>query len=262
MLMKANNSVEHLIADELEAVIKHQDLTQEFMNGVINGVHKNAILVGPPGLGKSYSVQKALDSAGKLVNKDYIIVKGHVTPTQLFLILFMYKDPGKVVVLDDCDEIFNTETGLNLLKAAMDPCNRVVSYFSQRYYAVNGQIVKDFVFDGTVIVCTNIALSSGRGGRRTKHMEAITSRAPVWPMHWQTPIKKFAQIYNMVINADYLTAESRTALNKDQKQQLLKFLWDNLDGVTNLDLRLPQKIAAEMKTNSNWQQVCEVLIRA
>lgn len=261
MLMKVKNSVKELISDELAEVIKHQDLTQEFMQGVINGVHKNAILVGPPGLGKSYSVQKALDSAGKIAKRDYIIVKGHVTPTQLFLILFMYKDSGKVVVLDDCDEIFNTETGLNLLKAAMDPCNRVVSYFSQRYYAVNGQVVKDFVFDGTVIVCTNIALSSGRGGRRTKHMEAITSRAPVWPMHWTTPTKKFAQIYNMVINADYLSAETRTALNAQQKKALLQFLWDNLSEVNNLDLRMPQKIAAEMKTNSNWKQVCEVLIR-
>jgi len=73
MLMKTNDSVEHLIADELYAVIKHQDFKQDYMNGVINAVHKNVILVRTLGLGKSYSVQNVLY---ELLARIYALVEG------------------------------------------------------------------------------------------------------------------------------------------------------------------------------------------
>ena len=261
MLKKVSNFVASQIQDELDQVLNHQALTQEFIGGVIAGVQKHAIITGAPGLGKSFSVQQALDDAGKVVNKDYFIVKGHITPTQLFKILYLYKEAGQVVVLDDCDDVFNTEVGLNILKAAMDPTNKTVSYFSQRYMVINDRVVQDFVFDGTIILCTNITLSTGRLGRKSEHMAAITSRAPIWPMNWNSRTQKFAQIFNMVKNVGYLAYDERTNLSPDQIDELLNFLWENLEDINCLDLRLPYRIASQMKASKNWRQVCAILLR-
>jgi hypothetical protein len=245
---------------EVLDVRKHLELTQRFVRSVIDGVHKNAILQGPPGLGKSHVVIQALKAAGKIEKHDYFVVKGHVTPTSLYLLLCMLRNPGQVLVLDDCDDVFNTDLGFNLLKAALDPDNRKVSFQSQRLPVINGVAVGDFEFNGTLIMCTNVALNTNQGSRRSQHMAAVLSRAIQWPLKWDSSQRKFAQIYNMVVNDDYLAVDERTSLNNDQKLLLLKFIWSHLGKIRDLDLRLPQKIAAEMKANTNWVDTCRVFL--
>jgi hypothetical protein len=247
-------------AEQAADVQKHMELTKRFVSSVISGVHKNAILQGPPGLGKSHVVAQALRDAGKIEKQDYYVVKGHITPTNLFLLLCMMRNPGQVLVLDDCDDVFNTDLGFNLLKAALDPDYRTVSFQSQRVPIVNGVAVGDFEFNGTLIMCTNIALTTNRASRKSQHMGAVLSRAIQWPLNWDTPQRKFAQIYNMVVGEDYLSREERTTLSEKQKLNLLKFIWANLNDIKELDLRLPQKIAAEMKVNESWSETCKVFL--
>jgi hypothetical protein len=172
----------------------------------------------------------------------------------------MLRNPGQVLVLDDCDDIFNTDLGFNLLKAALDPDNRKVSFQSQRLPVINGVAVGDFEFNGTLIMCTNVALNTNQGSRRSQHMAAVLSRAIQWPLNWDSSQRKFAQIYNMVVNENYLAVDERTALNNEQKLSLLKFIWTHLGKIRDLDLRLPQKIAAEMKANPNWVDTCRVFL--
>jgi hydroxypyruvate reductase len=145
---------------------------------------------------------------------------------------FAEKQGINAVVLSDCIEGEAREVGRVLGSIALGLSNIESEAFTKPLLLLSGG-------ETTVTV-----KGGGRGGRNAEFLLGLTES-----LHGDKRI--FA-----------LAAESRTELNKDQKQQLLKFLWDNLDGVTNLDLRLPQKIAAEMKTNSNWRQVCEVLIRA
>ena len=247
-------------SDHVDEVIKHMDLTKKFVSSVLSGTHKNAILQGPPGLGKSYVVVQALKDAGKIERQDYVIVKGHVTPGQLFVLLCMFRNKGQVIVLDDCDDVFDTELGFNMLKAALDPDNRTVSYQSQRVPVINGVAVGDFEFNGTLIICSNVAFTTNKMSRRGQHMAAILSRAVKWPLAWDTPQQKFAQIYNMVVNEDYLSREERTNISESQKTELLKLIWGNLNEIRDLDLRLPQKIAAEIKTNPDWVETCKVFM--
>jgi hypothetical protein len=245
------------LKSQIQSVQKHQDLTEKFVKKVINGVHKNAILQGPPGLGKSFSVQTALMTAGLIDGTDYRIVKGHITPLQLYAALYMYRRPGQILVLDDCDDVFGSELGIGLVKTATDPDNRTITFDSTRVPVINGTEVREFVFNGTLIVCSNVALSSGRQSRRNQHMAAILSRTTTWPLGWNTRELKFAQVFNMVVNNDYLSNSARTKISDSQKAELLTFLLENLNDVANLDLRLPQKIAAEMVADSiNWKESC------
>ena len=246
---------------QIQQVQNYQTLTESFVSKVLRGVHKNAILQGPPGLGKSYVVQTALLAAKKTEGKDFVIVKGHITPLQLFGTLYMFRRPGQVVVLDDCDDIMANEIGISIIKAASDPDNRRVTYSTTRSPLIAGTVVKDFVFNGTLIICSNVAMDTGNAGRRNQHMRAILSRTTNWPMGWDTKEQKFAQVYNMVVNHDYLSATKRTCITESQKEQLLTYLLDNLDEITHLDLRLPQKIAAEINAGSDWRAACEPFLK-
>ncbi len=246
--------------ERVRDVKKHLELTKQFVASVVGGVHKNALLQGPPGLGKSHVVGEVLREAGLVEKKDYFVVKGHITPTNLFALLGILRSKGQVLVLDDCDDVFKTELGFNLLKAALDPDNRTVSFQSQRVPLINGMPVGDFVYEGTLIICTNLDPRKRTVGRAGQHMAAVLSRAILWPLQWDSVERKFAQIYNMVVDADYLSADERTKLNEQQKLALLRFIWSNLDAISDLDLRLPQKIAAEMKSNANWIQTCKIFL--
>jgi hypothetical protein len=58
----------------------------------------------------------------------------------------------------------------------------------------------------------------------------------------------------MVVNHDYLSASPRTAIDEAQKEDLLAYLLDHLDEINHLDLRLPQKVAAEMVAGGDWRR--------
>lgn len=249
------------LKDQIQSVQEFQTLTEEFVMNVVNGVHPHAILQGPPGLGKSYVVSQALKRANKVEGDDYVVIKGHITPLQLYATLYMYRRPGQVVVLDDCDDILTKETGLEVLKAACDVDYRKVTWVSSAVPVINGTAIKDFTFNGTIIVCSNIAMANGRGGRIDRSAAAFLSRLTYWDLRLGKRERMFAQIFNLVVNADYLSRNKLTKLDCNQKRDMLKFILQNLDEIVSFDLRMPQKIAAEMNINpKNWRKTARHLI--
>lgn len=251
------------LKEQIRDVQEFQTETENFVDKVIAGVHPNAILQGPPGLGKSYAVSQALKRSGKTSPQDYIVVKGHITPTQLFLVLYAYRRPGQVVVLDDCDDVFTKDTGLEVLKAATDQDYRTIKWFSNKVPVVNGTPITEFTFKGSVIVCSNMSLTTGTGGRRDRAGAAFMSRLTKWDLKLDKRERMFAQIFNLVVNADYLSANPNTKLDTDQKRDLLKFILAHLDDIPNFDLRMPQKIAAEMLANpKGWVRTSQHLVCA
>lgn len=243
------------LKEQIELTQEKLELTESFVAKVIRGVHKNALLQGPPGLGKSFVVLSALKAAN-IPNSSYEIIKGHVTASNLYKALYDHRNPGQVLVLDDCDDVFCNEKSISFIKAATDTDNPLVCYSSTRTPVINGVAVKEFLFRGTLIVCSNVVLDTGRLGRRNEAIRGITSRIPQWPMGWDTKEQKFAQVYNMVVNHDYLRADSRTRLNNQQKEDLLAYLVTHLDTIpsSKLDLRLPRHIAAEIVEGGNWKK--------
>ena len=83
---------------------------------VIKGSARSLIVYGPAGLGKSYTVEKALDSWGG----PYEIIKGGATKIGLLRTLYKYRSRDNVVVFDDCDSILLDLDCISLLKAACD----------------------------------------------------------------------------------------------------------------------------------------------
>jgi len=98
-----------------------EDMTRATINSDVRAM----IVVGPPGVGKSYGVQRELEKSSmfdRLVGSKvkYEVVKGAMTPIGLYATLYNHADKGNVLVFDDCDSVLMDDLSLNLLKAALD----------------------------------------------------------------------------------------------------------------------------------------------
>jgi hypothetical protein len=254
---------------ELRGIINDvEDLNEdarEFMQSVVDGVHKSAIIYGPPGLGKTHVITTTLNDNGLVEGEDYALLRSHTTPLMLYIMLYLFRENGKFVVLDDCDGIYLNETGLNLLKAAMDNTFGQVGWASSQdlsHPITKQPIPNKFSFEGTLIISTNIKLASGRS-RIANHVDAIRSRATSCALDFVTKEEQFAQVFHMLVDNDYLATDEVTAITKDEKMELLAFLYVHLEKIRRLDLRLPQTLAREIKNKKeNWQRRALRIIKA
>lgn len=125
----------------------------------------NSVLVsGPTGISKTFHVEKALKAA----NVDYYHVKGYSTPYTLFE--FLKLDPSGVFLFDDCDSIWKDETGLNILKAALETTKDGIRKIT---WASGGEI-EVVEFTGKILFISNMDFSAQ--GSRTPHVKAVIGR--------------------------------------------------------------------------------------
>jgi len=242
----------------LKGIVKKQDKIKRYVDGVVKrNTHKSSILVGPPGLGKSYVVLRSLEDARKKSGTDFYTINGHITPLQLFATLYLFRAKGQILVLDDCDNIFTNDIGINILKAATDTTQNTVSYITTNEIKIRGVVVQEFKYEGSVIICTNIDLTKGRG-RQAEHMKALDSRSTKIPFGIESSEQKFAQLLNVVLITDYVQGKELN-ISENQIYLMLDYIRVNLPRIKSLDLRLPEKIAAEMNRR-DWKAVCDLFI--
>jgi len=248
-----------LINTKMVELIKRvrQDLvdSEEFISDVTSGVHRSALVFGPPGMGKTHIIEAGLKKAGKKIGQDYLIARSHITPRQLYAMLYCMRQEGQYVVIDDCDAVMSDEDGLNILKAATDSTFRTVGWASSKagVKLPNGEEVPDeYQFNGSVIIATNVR--QGLRGKAAQHFAALRSRCVSWQLNYDSKEEQFAYLYHLIADKDYLGASAETKLTWAQKIDLLRFIMGNLSICERLDLRKPQHIARVMKAKPiNWQ---------
>ena len=97
---------------------------------VAKGVRPSLLVVGGAGTGKTFTVMKSVKKAGLKEKDDYLVVKGKTSTFGLYETLFLYHD--KLVIFDDCDDVFASGDSRNLLKAALDSYDkRIISWNSK-----------------------------------------------------------------------------------------------------------------------------------
>ena len=99
------------------------DMTRAVKKGDVRAM----IVTGPPGVGKSFGVEKVLskhdvfaDVAQNEKLKKYEVVKGAMSAIGLYSKLYEYSDKKSILVFDDCDSVLLDDLSLNILKAALD----------------------------------------------------------------------------------------------------------------------------------------------
>ena len=104
---------------------------------VAKGVRPSLLVVGGAGTGKTFTVMKSVKKAGLKEKEDYLVVKGKTSTFGLYETLFLYHD--KLVIFDDCDDVFASGDSRNLLKAALDSYDkRIISWNSKTTMNTSG----------------------------------------------------------------------------------------------------------------------------
>lgn len=172
-----------LTQEQIEEKINARfDALKLMSKAAAEGKTKAVIISGPPGLGKTFEVIKAIKSAQPNFDDATNKISGFVRPTGLYKSLFEHSAPGKILLFDDADSIFTDDASLNLLKAACDTTDkRIISWRAETHMKDElGEALPNwFEFHGTVVFVTNCDFNAAieRGSRLAPHFEAFVDRA-------------------------------------------------------------------------------------
>lgn len=237
-----------------------EDMSYASCDGVVRGM----VVTGPPGVGKSYGVEKVIREA-EMMNKmsggsgntgrKYGMEKGAASAIGLYKLLFEYANEGSVLVLDDCDSVLYDETSLNLLKAALDSSpKRFLSWRSESSVLRREGIPDRFEFKGSIIFITNLKFEATRG-KIKDHLDAIMSRCHYLDLTLDTMRDKFLRCKQIV--KDGMLQEYM--FSSQEQDQLLEFIFDNRSKLREMSLRMVLKIADLKKMNGDkWQRYVEM----
>jgi hypothetical protein len=220
----------------------------------INGDISSLIVYGPAGVGKSYGVKHALDSA----ECRYTFVSGYATKIGLMKTLYSYRHKGDVVVFDDCDSVLFDETSLSILKAICDTTGeRNVSYITDKpIYPEDetGVIPSTFAFEGTVIFITNTDFENV-SKRIEPHTKAMMSRSVYIDLAMRTRRDYLVRIHQ-VIDAGML---DMLGLAVDEKADIIDYINTNYERMKELSLRVVVKLAQLRKGDAEfWKEEADV----
>lgn len=246
---------------EIEARLGERfDILSTLTGAVVTGDARALIVSGPAGLGKSYTVEKALE-AWDPEQLQHTIVKGYVKTTGLYKLLYQYRRPNQVIVFDDADTIFYDDNSLNLLKAVCDTTERrVVSYLAETSMVDEEsaeRIPRSFTFEGTIVFITNLDFDAliDKGHKLAPHLEALVSRSHYIDLAMKTRRDYMIRI-KQVLKQGLLKAQG---LDAQQEADVISFLDKHQDKLRELSLRVAIKIGALRKMGqSNWANVAKV----
>lgn len=246
---------------EIEARLAERfSILEVLTNAAVKGEARALVVSGPAGLGKSYTVEKALE-AWDPEQINHTIVKGYVKTTGLYKLLYQYRAAGQVLVFDDADTIFYDDNSLNLLKAVCDTTERrVVSYLAETNMVDEEsaeRIPRSFAFEGTIVFITNLDFDSliDKGHKLAPHLQALVSRSHYIDLAMKTRRDYMVRI-KQVLKMGLLKAQG---LNSQQEDDVVAFLDKNQDRLRELSLRMAIKIGNLRKMgNPNWASMAKV----
>lgn len=232
------------IGDRIKERFEVLDLmTKATISGDVRGV----IVTGPPGVGKSYGVETELEKQGLFdqvagARQKYHICKGASSAIGLYVNLYKASDKGHVIVFDDCDNVLQDETCLNLLKGALDSGKkRRLSWNSaQSTYLDKEGIPESFLFHGSVIFITNVKFDNIRSKKMQDHLEALQSRCHYLDLTMNTMREKLIRIEQVAATGNLFQDYK---FDKKDERQVLDFMHENKDRFREMSIRMALKIA-------------------
>jgi len=248
-------------AEILDRLRDRFEILDDMTRAVKAGRVKAMIVTGPPGVGKSFGVEKVLskhDVFARVANdtslKKYEIVKGAMSAIGLYTKLYHYKDAKNVLVFDDCDSILLDDLSLNILKAALDSSKKRTIHWNTDSSLLRREGVPDsFEFRGGAIFITNIKFDHVKSKKLKDHLEALESRCHYLDLTIDTEREKLLRIHQVVTENGMLDDYE---LEDSQKQAVLAFLRANTDRLRELSLRTVLKIAdLAVSFPDKWQAV-------
>jgi len=240
------------------------EILDDMTRAVKSGKVRAMIVTGPPGVGKSFGVEKVLskhdvfaDVAQDEKLKKYEVVKGAMSALGLYSKLYHYSDKKNILVFDDCDSILLDDLSLNILKAALDTNSKRMIHWNTDSSLLRREGVPDsFEFKGGAIFITNIKFDHVKSKKLRDHLEALESRCHYLDLTIDTEREKLLRIEQVVTECGML---DKYEFEDYQKLEVLDFVKANVPRLRELSLRTVLKVA-DLKHGfpDKWRAVAEV----
>jgi len=241
----------------MERIGERFQILEEMTKATISSDIRAMIVVGPPGVGKSYGVEQQLEKANLFTTVQglppkYEVVKGAMTPIGLYSTLYRHSDKGNVLVFDDCDSVLMDDLSLNILKAALDSGKKRTIYWNADSHLLRRDGIPDkFDFKGSVVFITNLKFDNLKSKKLQDHLEALQSRCHYLDLTLNTMRDKFLRV-KQIANTGKLFQDYNFQNGEDI--MVIDFIDENKDKLREMSLRMALKIADLVKiSRTNWQ---------
>jgi hypothetical protein len=261
---KDNTDSEETDAEIIERMRDRFEMLDDMTKAAKKGAVRAMIVSGPPGVGKSFGVEKVLgkndilEDIGGSRYKKYEIVKGAMSAIGLYCKLFEFANKDNVIVFDDCDSIFADELSLNILKAALDSKKKRTINWNTDSYKLRSEGVPDsFEFLGSAIFITNVKFDNVRSKKLRDHLEALESRCHYIDLTIDTDREKMLRI-NQIVD-DGMLKEYK--FSPEQEEEIIDFIDTNKNRLRELSLRSVIKVADLVKAfPDKWEKMAATTI--
>ena len=246
--------------DEIDQRIKERfEVLEMLALAAIKGTARALIITGPPGLGKSYTVEKMFQEYDP-EGVNHTIVKGNIRATGLYKLLYQHRELGQVIIFDDADGVFYDEISLGLLKAVCDTSDRRNVSWRTQYDFTDDEsgekVPKNFDFEGTIIFISNIDMDNKieKGDKMSPHLAALISRAHFIDVGMRSRRDYLIRIRH-VLSTGLL---SNKGFDPQAEDEVMAFILENTTKLRELSLRTALKIADLRKAGGDWKRVARV----
>jgi len=248
--------------EEIMARIEDRfEILNEMTRATVNGDVRAMVVVGPPGVGKSYGVEHELSQAGILDDlagrpRSYEVVKGAMTPIGLYCKLYEYSEKNKVLVFDDCDSVLMDDLSLNILKAALDSSKkRTIHWNADSHKLRNEGVPNKFDFQGSVIFITNIKFDNVRSAKLKDHLDALMSRCHYLDLTLDTMRDKFLRIKQIARTGGLFREYGMDQTGEDE---IITFMQEKQTRLREMSLRMAIKLADLRRMSpGRWMSIAE-----
>jgi len=217
---------------------KHFAPIQELIKTMISSkeIH-SLLLLGEPGLGKSFQAIYTLTQQNKRLNEDYIIISSYITPLQLYEMMYEHRD--KIIIFDDVFKLMDNPICKGILMSALWSVTptRIIQY----YTSSDKRTAPDkFEFSGKVVFITNELPSN---------IVALKSRC-LW--------YEIRLSFKERIKICYEMCKKRGI-----PQMIMEWIEQMFDESYDLNLRTPIKVHQIHQSNpSNWEKIAATQFEA
>jgi hypothetical protein len=238
------------------------EILDEMTTAATNGEIRAMIVSGPPGVGKSFGVERIVEKAclfdqisGKRLRAE--VVKGATSALGLYCTMYKYSDPNCVLVFDDCDSVLLDDTSLNLLKGALDSGKkRKISWLSDSHMLRREGVPDQFEFKGSVIFITNLKFDQMKSQKLRDHLDALQSRCHYLDLTLDTMRDKVLRIKQIAKDGALFDEYDFDQCAQDE---IIGFLEENKNRFREMSLRMAIKVADLRKSFPlKWKAMAQV----
>lgn len=261
LAMAAKKLVKRSDSEILSDLVTRFEVLTKLTVGSVNRNIRSAVITGAPGVGKTYTVERVLNLARDSQGTQFEIVRGAISPVEMYKLGYRMRAPGNVVVIDDADSVFGEEDSLNILKALCDSNKtRTVSWLKDSNTIKQDDVPNQYEFHGALLFISNLNFQEYIDAGKNKlvpHFEALMSRSLYLDLRLHTRDEISVWVKHVATKGKMLQTEGLTPA---QGNEVLDFISENRDSLRDLSLRTVQKLSQMVRSDKDWKTMARVLL--